>query len=207
MWDDDDFLLGFEKQVKKDIEEYLGLNPEFFTIRTWGYKGRIQSWRTLPHVSWSYQVPTKAGDGYLADYGGWMLMQHNWTDLHRQIMEELGVLADSLVEDIVKAMERADSTWVGKLSQSFPSVLKRTHPSHFTEHQYSWMESHRERIRQQLATLPVVGGENVRNQRSDGALSNYVRGNYFLYRPSPNRDSPEEEVERVAAFNSTDDPF
>jgi len=207
MWNDDDFLISFEKQVKSDIEEFLGLNPEFLKIRTYGYKGRVYDWRKLPHVSWSYQVPTKAGDGWLANYGGWMLTQSNWTDFHRQIMDELGVLADSLIEDIKKAMDKAESTWVGVLSQSFPSVLKRTHPSTLTEHSYSWMESHRKRIRQQLSTVPYVGGDSDDSRENLPPHRNgFVAG---PFRIQPNSDWPDpNERQTEAQRNQSDDlPF
>lgn len=209
MWDDDDFLLSFEKQVKSDIEEFLGLNPEFFKIGTYGYKGRVTSWRRLPHVSWEYNVPNPKREGaFLAQYGGWMLMNANWTDLHRQIMGELGVLADTISEKLEDALTEYEmvASW-GHTQISYTAVLKSEFPSHRTTHNFSWDMSAKEAARKAIATLPYVPGDK---DDSRGSLpphrNGYVAGP-FRVRPNSDWSDPNERQSDAIHNQSDDLPF
>lgn len=98
----DDFFIAFEKQVKEDIEEFLGISSEHFSMSLWvtSLRRGAKTWKQLPSVHWEYKVVDSTDGVVLVDQSGWMMTYGgNWGDLHNRIMEDLGSLLDFQAEE------------------------------------------------------------------------------------------------------------
>lgn len=129
MNENDDFFIKFKEQVKADIQEYLGLNPNYFEMEIVRPLNRSVDFRTLPYVIWMYVIEDDLQT--LCDYSGWMPLQGNmvsWPNLEKEIIEQLGEFVDSLRKQdaqVTNLISIAASREGGPLSASLKNAVIR----------------------------------------------------------------------------------